>query len=246
MGADVSGLESKSMKKVGTGNEATREEWIKQNLAQIPKGKRILDAGAGELKYKPFCEHLEYVSQDFAKYDGKGNGLGLQTGEWSQSGLDIISDITEIPEPAGSFDAILCTEVLEHVPRPVDTLRELGRILKYKGTLLITAPFCAMTHFAPYFYQTGFSRYFYEYWLKELGFKIIEIKWNGNYFEYLAQELHRLPQIGKKYSGLGITRLERISRLVLLRFLRRLSRRDTGTEQLLAYGIHIRATKIRV
>lgn len=69
---------------------------------------RILDAGAGELAYKHFCSHLHYVSQDFAQYDGKGNASGLQMGTWDQSNLDIISDITSIPEKDASFDAIMC------------------------------------------------------------------------------------------------------------------------------------------
>ena len=37
---------------------------------------------------------LDYVSQDFAQYDGEGDTIGLQTGTWDQAQLDIISDIT--------------------------------------------------------------------------------------------------------------------------------------------------------
>ena len=107
----------------------------------MPVGSRILDAGAGELQYKPFCAHLDYVSQDFAQYDGQGNSVGLQTGTWDQTQLDIVSDITAIPEPDGSFDAIMCVEVLEHVPAPVDALNEFGRLLRLDGILIVTAPF---------------------------------------------------------------------------------------------------------
>lgn len=59
---------------VGCRNKETREEWLKKTLPAIPSDSRILDAGAGELQYKEFCNHLEYVSQDFRKYDGKGDG----------------------------------------------------------------------------------------------------------------------------------------------------------------------------
>ncbi|WP_291315610.1 class I SAM-dependent methyltransferase [Desulfuromonas sp.] len=97
---------------IGTHNLANREKWLELALQQIPAGSRILDAGAGELQYKRFCSHLNYVSQDFAKYDGNGNGSGLQVGGWDQSRIDIVSDITSIPRPDSSFDAIMCIEVL--------------------------------------------------------------------------------------------------------------------------------------
>ncbi|NJN83841.1 MAG: hypothetical protein HC802_17255 [Caldilineaceae bacterium] len=95
---------------VGRDNKANREAWLQQTLASIPPGARLLDAGAGELQYRKYCQHLDYVSQDFAAYDGQGDGAGNQTGTWDQSRLDIVSDIVDIPEPDGSFDAIMCTE----------------------------------------------------------------------------------------------------------------------------------------
>ena len=81
---------------------------LKQTLRKIltPAGKRLLDAGAGECKYKPFCTHLKYVSQDFCQYTGEGNSKGLQMGKWDTSHIDIVSDITNIPEPDASFDVI--------------------------------------------------------------------------------------------------------------------------------------------
>ena len=64
---------------VGTQNLITREQWLEKTLKKIPAGHRILDAGAGELKYKKFCTHLDYISQDFGQYDGEGDQAGLQT-----------------------------------------------------------------------------------------------------------------------------------------------------------------------
>ena len=131
-------------------NQQNREIWLEEALKKIPTGSRILDAGAGELRYKEFCEHLNYVSQDFAQYNGEGDSKGLQTGTWDQTKLDIISDITEIPELDDSFDAIMCVEVFEHLPDPTLAIKEFARLLKSGGTLIITAPFCSLTHFAPY------------------------------------------------------------------------------------------------
>jgi len=227
----------------GTRNLLSREAWLEHTLIGIPKGSRILDAGAGERQYKRFCSHLKYTSQDFGEYDGEGNGKGLQTGKWDQSHVDIESDITRIPEADSSFDAVMCIEVLEHLPHPVGALRELGRLLKPGGVLILSAPFCSLTHMAPYFYQTGYSRYFYEYWLKELRFVIVEMQWNGNFFEYLAQELRRLPDVAAQYSKEALSDLEQNAQDILLGALNRFSRGDQGSEQFLSYGLHVLARK---
>ena len=180
--ARASGLE---MTSVGRCNQYNRERWLERVLKEVPPGSRILDAGAGEQQYKRFCTHLRYVAQDFGQYNGKGDGKGLQTGRWNQEGLDIVADIASIPEPDGSFQAVMCVEVFEHIPEPIKALREFRRLLVTGGYLIITAPFCSLTHFAPYHFYTGFNRYFYEKHLPELGFEILELVPNGNYFEQL-------------------------------------------------------------
>ena len=53
--------------KFETTNKEVRDQWLKIKLNQIPAGSRILDAGAGELRNKPLCSHLNYVSQDFGQ-----------------------------------------------------------------------------------------------------------------------------------------------------------------------------------
>jgi ubiquinone/menaquinone biosynthesis C-methylase UbiE len=228
---------------VGTRNESERASWVKQALAKIPAGARILDAGAGEQPYKSFCSHLRYVAQDFARYDGMGNGKGLQTGSWNQSSLDIVCDITAIPEPDASYDAVLCLEVLEHLPEPLLALGELSRLLKPGGQLILTAPFCSLTHFAPYHFITGFSIYFYRHHLPLLGLEIMEAIPNGNYFEYLAQELRRLPQVAEQYANEKVKKPELLLIGVLLRMLDRFSRKDNGSSNLLNYGYHLLARK---
>ena len=229
---------------VGTGNKAKRMAWVKRVLREIQPGARVLDAGAGELLYKPFCAHLEYVSQDFSKYEGQGDGVGLQTEKWDSAQVDIISDITAIPEPAASFDAVMCIEVIEHLPDPLAALHELTRLLKSGGTLIITAPFCALTHFSPFFYFTGFSVNFYEYWLAKMGYEIKELDYNGSYFEYLAQELRRLPSVGDKYASIHPSWFEKKAMSYVLRFIDRLKRSDKGSRELLAYGLQVRAIKL--
>jgi ubiquinone/menaquinone biosynthesis C-methylase UbiE len=242
-------LKSSSIKKmlpaVGISNEKNRIAWTIKALKKIPKGSKILDAGAGEQQFKTYCQHLKYVSQDFAEYDGKGDKSGFQTGTWNNSGLDIISDITAIPRPSKSFDAILCTEVFEHLPDPIAAIKEFSRLLKKEGILIITAPFGSLTHFAPYHFYNGFNIYFYKKFLSQFGFEIIELKRNGNYFEYLAQEVYRLNFISKKYAKkikLGL--FSKMVQYFFLKVLARLSINSRGSEELLCFGYFVRAKKI--
>lgn len=227
----------------GTHNLETREAWLERTLAALPAGWRILDAGAGELKYKKFCPHLQYVSQDFGQYDGQGNGEGLQQSTWDNSKIDIVSDITSIPVPDASFDAIMCVEVFEHLPEPVWAVAEFARILRPGGVLVLTAPFCSLTHFAPYYFANGYSRYWYGKVLPKQGFAIEEIEPNGNYFEYLAQELRRLPELLEKWTQEEWPTRERIASGMLLNLLAESSRQDRGSWQLLHFGYHVRAIR---
>lgn len=230
--------------KVGTSNEDNRITWLEKTLKNIPSGNRILDAGAGEQPFKKYCSHLKYVSQDFAQYNPTELQQGLQMNTWDYGKLDIISDIASVPEPNNSFDAIMCTEVLEHIINPREAINEFSRLLKKNGHLILTAPFCSLTHFAPFHFYTGFSKFFYQNVLKENGFKIIEIQPNGNYFEYVAQELRRINSIGEKYStNYYITNEEKIQLQKSLKIMERFSKNDKGSSDMLCFGFHTLAQK---
>jgi ubiquinone/menaquinone biosynthesis C-methylase UbiE len=230
------------MFKVGTTNESVRVKWIEETLKKIPAGLTILDAGAGESQFKKFCDHLKYIAQDFGQYSGEGN-IGLQTGTWDNTKLDIVSDILSIPLPDHSVDAIMCTEVLEHIPDPLGAIKEFNRLVKPGGYLLITAPFASITHFAPYHFASGLSRFFYEKNLAENGFEITDLQLNGNFFEFVAQENRRIKSIAKKYAGKNLNIFQKIIIHLNLRILQNLSKKDKGSSELLCYGIHVFARK---
>jgi SAM-dependent methyltransferase len=227
----------------GTRNLSDREAWLERTLAALPAGSSVLDAGAGECQYRRFCEHLSYTSQDFAQYEGAGDGAGLQMGSWDTSRIDLVSDITEIPVPSASFDAVMCIEVLEHVPDPTAAVRELVRVLRPGGTLILTAPFNSLTHFAPFHFATGFNRYFYERLLADAGCEIVEMDWNGNYFEAVAQELRRLDSVGRQYSQMGLRLVDKVACGLLLRRVGRMSAADSGSRDLSSHGLHVRAVR---
>ncbi|WP_157765611.1 class I SAM-dependent methyltransferase [Halobacteriovorax marinus] len=185
-------------------NGSFRDRWIEGKLLELPDNLSILDAGCGEQKYKPFCRHLNYRSQDFGGYTPENATEGLHTEVWNYGKLDYIGDIWNIKEQSNTFDIVLCTEVLEHVPYPEKTLKELVRLLKTGGTLIFTAPFSSISHMSPYYFFSGFSKEFYHYHFEENGCEIKEIVQNGNAYVYLAQEFGRainyIPNIVLKWT----------------------------------------------
>ena len=210
-----------------------------KNTVQPSGGGSILDVGAGDQKYKKLCSHLVYTSQDFCEYDGTGDGIGLQNNEWDTSKIDIVSDIGNIPVEAEIFDYILCTEVFEHVKYPVEALEEFYRILKPGGMMIITAPFCSLTHMAPYHMYSGFNRYWYEGVMRDLGFIDIVIEANGNWFEYMIQETSRISFMAKKFTGSKFRWLYKAAVIPMLLLLRYLNKKSVNSDELLCFGFHV-------
>jgi SAM-dependent methyltransferase len=144
-----------------------RDQWIKRQAETLAAGSQVLDAGAGASKYRPMFAHCEYKTQDFCEYRGPQVKY-LQP-------IDFVCDITAIPLPPATLDAILCTEVFEHLVDPLPALDEFARLLKPGGKLLLTAPLISYLHMEPYHYFGGFTHYWYRHWLPPKGFEIESI-----------------------------------------------------------------------
>ena len=175
-----------------------RTEWVKTKLKNLSANSKILDAGCGSQQYRKFCDHLNYKGQDFGKYTvdqkkiigSKDDGLGANL-DYDYGKLDYIGNVWNINEDDNFFDVILCTEVLEHITKPINTIKEFSRLLKPGGTLILTAPSNCLRHMDPYFFYTGFSDRWFEKILIENGFVIKEIQQIGDYYSWLSTEMAR-------------------------------------------------------
>jgi SAM-dependent methyltransferase len=168
--------------------------------------------------------------------------------------LDYRSDINDIPVPAKSFDVVLCTEVLEHVPEPIKAVKEIGRILKGGGRLLLTAPLGSFLHQEPQHFYGGFTPHWYRKFLTQAGFEIESIEPNQGFFSWFGQEAVRFstliePQRTRHIGMLGWIGLS-VLWLITLAFLRGLFPLIGGLmdrlslEQIATVGYHVVAIKL--
>jgi SAM-dependent methyltransferase len=85
---------------------------------------RVLDIGCGEKPYLPLVAHRA------ASY----RGLDSEPGPY----VDDVGGAESLPYEDGSFDLVLCTQVLEHVFEPDTVVREIHRVLAPSGLALVS------------------------------------------------------------------------------------------------------------
>lgn len=174
---------------VFTFNQVERDRWVAKQAARLAPESCVLDIGAGSCPYRALFSHCDYRTQDFKGLQGDQ----LRSGAYG--GIDYVCDATSIPVDAATFDAVICTEMIEHVPHPVQVIEEFSRILKPGGVLLLTAPLGSGIHQEPYHFYGGFTPYWYKKFLQDAGFEHIQIEANGGSFKFFGQESLRFVRM---------------------------------------------------
>jgi SAM-dependent methyltransferase len=101
---------------------------------------------------------------------------------------NVSNDGNKIPFPDGSFDHVLCVEVLEHMPDPATFLKELVRVLRKDCTLIMTVMWSACLHHLPHDYGR-FTRFGLERTVTHAGFTNIRNDERGHDIDVLANKL---------------------------------------------------------
>lgn len=164
--------------------------FLRTVATQIPAGARLLDAGAGECAYKPLFTHCRYTAVD----------LAVGEASWNYMNLDCIAELHRLSFANGSFDAVICTQVLEHLDRPVESLAEMRRVLRDSGTLYLTAPMAHPEHQVPYdFFR--YTSYGLRSVLSDAGFQSCEVVAFGG---LLMRWAYELPRAMLLFPGTGL------------------------------------------
>jgi len=160
-------------------------------------GGRVLDVGCGDRPYESLIPAREYV------------GLELDTAESrARSRADAYYDGRRFPFEDGSFDAVLCNQVLEHVFEPDAFVQEIARVLKSGGRLLLTVPFVWDEHEQPRDYGR-YSSFGLAALLDKHGFRILRHRKTAGgvkaLFQMINGYLYKITVTGSPYLNLFVT-----------------------------------------
>lgn len=114
----------------------TRREWIEAVLRDSGPGVRALEVGPGSGVYLPtLAAHFESVTAS----DVAAAHLEHLSPLFPDVRV-VRDDITSSTLDAGSFDLILCSEVVEHIPDSAAAIRGMYSLLRPGGTLVLSTP----------------------------------------------------------------------------------------------------------
>ncbi len=121
-----------------TGHEALAGRLIRPGAFDVRGRERILDAACGNGRYSRFLLRHADPGARLTTFDLSPKMLErararLRNGRVTHA----VADLTRLPYADGSFDAVVCGWVLEHLPDPRPGLRELARVLEPRGQLLL-------------------------------------------------------------------------------------------------------------
>jgi 2-polyprenyl-3-methyl-5-hydroxy-6-metoxy-1,4-benzoquinol methylase len=119
----------------------TRRDWITERLTRLAADRRgaALEIGPGSGVYVPLLARLfdrVTVSDVHDAYLDAARALAA-----AHANVTVVQDdICRSALPSGSFDVVLCTEVIEHVTQSRAALAGMGRLLRPGGVLLLSTP----------------------------------------------------------------------------------------------------------
>jgi 2-polyprenyl-3-methyl-5-hydroxy-6-metoxy-1,4-benzoquinol methylase len=115
------------------------DEWVARRDGRPPV--RVLDAGCGDGINLSFLDRLAESRRWSTKLIGADYSTLRITRARNQHASGLVqTSLTALGFDDSSFDVVLCNQVLEHVPDCPTALRELRRVLRPGGLLLVGVP----------------------------------------------------------------------------------------------------------
>jgi SAM-dependent methyltransferase len=112
-------------------------DWLRAQAAELQNGGpvRILDVGCGVKPYYPFFAGVAsaYVGVDVVE----------------NPAAELLGSVEALPVDDGSFDVVVCTQVLEHSDDPAQAVRELRRVTAPGGRVLASTHGVQVYHPSP-------------------------------------------------------------------------------------------------
>ncbi|HTU00910.1 MAG TPA: class I SAM-dependent methyltransferase, partial [Candidatus Sulfotelmatobacter sp.] len=121
------------------------EALLRQAL-EAGRGSRVLDVGCGDGYHvclfntdPTLRDRVDFTGIDLSRRDLWRAGALARS--LAQENIRLLAcSAEELAFPAECFDVVLCSDVIEHLPRPERCLREMLRVLKSGGTAILTTP----------------------------------------------------------------------------------------------------------
>ncbi len=146
-------------------------------IRKYAKGK-LVDLGCGDMPFR----HL--IADCVSVYDS----LDL----FPRQQVTYVGNIQDMNMIASeSYDTAICLEVLEHVPDPFQAVREIGRILKPDGVLILSVPHLSRLHDEPYdFYR--YTHYGIRRLLEQGELRVLSMVKRGGVFSFIGHQMATL------------------------------------------------------
>jgi len=156
-----------------------RNEICLEMLGNLCEGKRVLSVGGGQIFEKELIEQItadEIIRTDIVAAEGIR-----------------FANVEDLPFPDSSFDVVLCRELIEHVQDEAQAFKEMHRVLKTDGLLLITTPNAYTGLIDGTIHVRGYSPITFIREVTEQGFEIV--KKRGN-VPYILIRLFQMVRMG--------------------------------------------------
>jgi len=159
--------------------------WLHEIAPQYASGI-LVDYGCGN---KPYFSFFKNNVTDYV-------GVDVNQNEFNTVNY-VINTNAPLPFEADSIDTVLSTQVLEHTAEPEKYIKEISRVLKPGGILILTCPGSYMLHEEPNDYFR-YTKYGVKHLTDMYNLRIIRLDTAGGAWRLMGQIFLNHKAFGKK------------------------------------------------